>query len=76
MYDVRSRLAYITTHFPHDADVIVTVEKRILVISCHAAATCRGLEGLEGGIAQHHHQPLGVLVVGSDGDVLFRDELW
>lgn len=76
MYDVRPRLTYVTTHLSHDANVIVAVEERVLVISCYAAASCGGLERLEGCVAQHYYESLGVLVIGSDGYVLLCDELW
>lgn len=77
MGDVRPRLADVATHFAHDANVVVAVEKVVLVLPRSRASSCavRRLVSLEGGIAQHHNEPLAVLVVGGDRRVLLRDKL-
>ncbi len=79
MRNVGSRVADVTVHLAHDTDVFVTVEERVLVLALHAhaasTAAMGGLVGLEARIGEHDDKPLGVLVAGSDGDVLFGDEL-
>ena len=75
MCDVRPSLADVAPHFPHDAYVIVAVEKVVLVFSSSRtpAGAVRGLVRLEGRIGEDNDEALGVLVVACYGDVLFSD---
>jgi len=74
--DVRARVGNVAIHLAHDADVLVAVEQRVLVVLHAIAAAVRGLVGLETGIGEDDDQALGILVVGCDGYVLLGDELW
>lgn len=75
--DVGSGIADISVHLAHDTDVLVAVEQRVLLVPdrAHPAGGVRSLVRLEAGIGQHHDESLGVLVVGSDGDMLLRNQL-
>lgn len=86
MGDVRPGLAYVAVHFAHDADVLVGVEQRVLLLAAvrspsgssaaaAAAAAVRGAVGLEAGVGEDDDETLAVLVLGGDGDVLLSDEL-
>lgn len=87
MRNIRPRLTDIPIHLPHHADMLVTVEQRVLVLATARTGTATGATAsrpapgmrrairLEAGVGQHDDEALGVLVVRSDGDVLLRDEL-
>lgn len=76
MGDVRTGVADISVHLPHDADMLVAVEQRILLIAAGTAATAvDGAIGLQTGIGQDDNQTLGVLVVGGNGNMLLGDQL-
>lgn len=82
--DVRPGLADVAVHLAHDADVLVGVQQRVLLLaavrgtsgsSAAAAAAVRGAVGLEAGVGEDDDEALAVLVLGGDGDVLLCDEL-
>lgn len=76
MSDVRSCIADVSIHLPHDADMLVAVEQRVLFVLDHATTTAvRGFVGFETRIGEHDNQPLRVFVTGCDDRVLFGDEL-
>ena len=76
MGDIGACVGDVAVHLAHDADVLVAVEERVLVILHAITATVCGLVGLEAGVGEDNDQALGVLVVGCDGYMLLRDELW
>lgn len=76
MCDIRSGVANISVHLAHDTDMLVAVEKRVLVFALHTRATDAAvgcLVCLETGIGQDDNQPLTVLVTGGNGHMLFGD---
>lgn len=76
MRDIRPRFTDIPVHLPHDTNVLVAVEQRVLVLAAiRGSAAVGGTVGFQTGIREDHDQSLGVYVVGGDGDMLFRDEL-
>lgn len=75
MGDVRASVTDVAVHLPHDADVLVTVEQRVLLILAVAPAM-GGLVCLETGIGEHDDETLGVLVTAGDGDALLGHQLW
>lgn len=78
MCNVRPRLADVPVHFAHDANMLVAVQKRILLLALdtHVASACvGGLIRLEAGVGQDNNQPPCVPIVGGDWDVLLRNEL-
>lgn len=75
MSDVRPRITDITVHLPHDTNMLITVQQRILVVFYATAAAMRGFVRLKAGVGQHDNQTLGILIGGGDGHVLLGDEL-
>ena len=80
MRNVGSGIADIAIHLAHDADVLVAVEQRILVLALDTAEPASGaaagcLERLKAGIGEHNDQSLRVVVRGRHGRVLFRNQL-
>ena len=77
MGDIRPGLTDIAIHLAHDANMLVTVQQGILLIATRSRASPkgRGPIGFQTGIAQDDNQAFGVLVMGGDRDMLFRDEL-
>lgn len=73
---VRPCLADVSAHLPHDTDVVVAVEKVVLVLSPARAPT--GAVGclvrLQRCIAEDDDQPLCILITGGYGNVLLSDE--
>ena len=77
MGNIWARVANVPVHLAHDTYVLITVKKRVLfVLDSSTPATVGGFICLQACIRQHHYQALSVLVVGSDRDVLLRDQLW
>jgi len=63
--DIWASFTDVSAHLPHHPDVVIAVEKSILVISsCHvpAASPMGHLVALESGIAEDNNQPLGALI--------------
>lgn len=79
MRNVGSRVANVTVHLPHDTDVFVAVEQRVLVLPLHAhtaaATAVRGLVRFEAGIGEYDDEPRCVLVTRRNGNVLFGNKL-
>lgn len=78
MGNVGPSLADVPIHLAHDANVLVAVEKRVLVfaLDTHVARSAvRGLVGLETGMRQHDDQALGGFISRGDGHMLLGDEL-
>lgn len=77
MSDVRPGLADVTVQLAHDTDVLVRVEERILLLSTvgSPSGAVGGSVGLEAGVGEDDDEPLGVLVLRGDGDMLLCDEL-
>jgi hypothetical protein len=76
--DVWSGIADISVHLAHDANVLVAVEQRVLVVprpAQAAAAAVRGLVGLKASIGKNDDEPFGVFVGYGDWKVLLRDQL-
>lgn len=77
MGDIWARVANVPVHLAHDAYVLVAIKKRVLfVLDSSTPATMGSSICLQTCIRQHHYQALSVLVVGSDRDVLLRDQSW
>ena len=76
--DIRASVTDVSVHLPHDANVFIAVEERVLFLSLHAQAA-RAAMGrlvcLEAGIGEHNNESLGVLVGRWDGHVLLCNEL-
>lgn len=73
--DVRAGVADVAVHLAHDADVLVAVQQRVLLILA-VAATVGGLVGFEAGVGEDDDEALGVLVAAGDGAALLRHQLW
>lgn len=73
--DIGASFADITVHLAHDADVLIAVQQRELLILGATTATGDSLVGFQTGIGEHHDQALGVLVMRRNGHMLLRDEL-
>lgn len=72
--NVRTSVADVSVHFPHDTNVFVAVQERVFFISDHTVATAmRSFVGFEAGVGKDYDEPLGVFVCGSDGDMLLGD---
>lgn len=76
--DIRAGITDVSVHLPHDTNVLIAVEQRVLVVALHAhaaATTVRSLVGLETGIGEDDNEPLRVLVALCDGQLLLSYEL-
>jgi len=63
MRDIWSSITDIAVHLPHDTDVFVTVEQRVLLIFQRATSpTMRCSVGLQASIGQNHYQALGIFI--------------
>lgn len=79
MGNVGASIADVPVHLPHDANMLVAVEERVLVFAKSSGAVgpaVRRLVSLETGIGQDNNESLRVLVGGRNGGMLFRHELW
>lgn len=77
MGNIWARVANVPIHLAHDAYVLVTVQKRVLLIlDSSTPATMGSFVCLQACIRQYHYQALGILIGGCDWDVLLRDQLW
>lgn len=78
MGNIGAGVANIPVHLAHDANVLVAVEKRVLVLSLDsgaADAAMRRLVGFEAGIRKDDDESLGVLVGRRNRHVLLSHEL-
>lgn len=78
MSDVGPRLTDIPVHLAHDANMLVTVEKRVFLLSLNAHVTSTGVRRLvsfEARVGQDYNQALRVLVRRRNGGMLLGDEL-
>lgn len=74
--NVRTCVADVSVHFPHDTDVFVAVQQRVFFIPDHTVATAvRSFVGFEAGVGKDDDEPLSVFVCGSDGNMLLSDQL-
>lgn len=82
MCNVWTGVANVAVHLPHDSNVLVAVQQRVLFILDHAwtpvgrrssRAWVRGLVRFEAGIGKHHDQTASVLVRRGNGSVLRCD---
>jgi hypothetical protein len=72
--DIRARLADVPVHLPHDPDVFIAVEERILLFTSTAAAMRRTVR-FQASVRQYDDEAFSALIIGGDWDVLFGDEL-
>jgi hypothetical protein len=75
MGDVGTRIANVPIHLTHDANVLIAVEQRILVLTVAAGTAVRRLVGLKTGIGQDNNQTLRVLIRRGDGGALLGNQL-
>lgn len=78
MGNIGAGVANIPVHLAHDANVLVAVEKRVLVLSLDSSAAdaaMRRLVGFEAGIRKNDDESLGVLVGRRNRHVLLGHEL-
>lgn len=75
MRDIRTGITDIAVHLSHDANVLVAVEQRVLVILDAITPGMHGLVGLEAGIGQDDDEASAVVVTTGDGNMLFSDQL-
>lgn len=74
--DVWTRITDVAAHLPHDTNMLVAVEKRVLVLlSDTAASAMRGLVRLKTGIGEDDDEALRVLVAMGNGLRLFCNKL-
>ena len=63
MGNVRTGVADVSVHFPHDTDVFVAVQQRVLFVSDHTVATAMGgFVGLEASVGKNNDESLSVFV--------------
>ena len=81
MCNIGASIADIPVHLTHDANVLVAVQQRVLLVvvlrtaAGAGASGVGGFVGLEAGICENDDKALRVFVGGGDGDVLLSDEL-
>lgn len=78
MCDIWASITDVAVHLPHDTNVLVAVEQRVLVVALHshaATTAMRRLIRLETGIGKDYDQSLRVLVAGWDRELLLGDQL-
>jgi len=75
MRDVWSSVTDISTHFSHDSNVFIAVQKRILFILDTSSSAVDGLVRLQARIGQDDDQALGVFVIRGNRHVLLCDKL-
>ena len=79
MGDVWTGITNVTVHFPHHADMLVAIQKRVLLFSASpeaAVPSVRRLVSFKAGVGENDNKPLGILVGGGNWDMLLRDQLW
>lgn len=76
MSDVWSGITNVPVHLPHNPNMLITVQKRVLFVLYHATtAAMTGPVRFKTGIGENDNQPLCVFVGGRYGSVLFGHEL-
>jgi len=76
MGNIRPSIADVAVHLAHDTDVFVAIKERVLLFpDAIAVGPVRCLVSLETGIGKNDNEPLGVLVIGGNRDVLLGDKL-
>lgn len=77
MRDIWAGVTDVSIHFPHNSNVLVAIQERVFFISCSAASiSMSGSVRLEAGIRQYDDQPLRVLVICWDRNMLLRSKSW
>lgn len=79
MCNIGASITDVPVHLTKHADVLVAVEKGVLVLAVHARATSTAvgsLVRLEAGVGQHDNEALRVLVGRGDGSLLLGNQLW
>lgn len=74
MGNVWARVTNVAAHFPHDTNVLIAVEKRVLVIFAGAGAGVGSLVGLERGIGEDDDEALSIFVASRDWRGLLGNE--
>lgn len=75
MRDIRTSITDIAVHLSHDANVLVAVEQRVLVVLDTVTPGMHGFVGLEASIGQDDDETLAVLVITGNRNMLFSDQL-
>ena len=75
MCDVGSGVADVAVHLPHDPDVLVTIQQRVLFVLFGASSSVRSLVGFQASMRQDDNKALGVLVGSRYRNHLLCDEL-
>ena len=75
MGNVGSRFTDIPVHFSHYADMLITIQKGMLLVSDVAGSPCvRGLVCFQAGVGQDNDEPLCIFVGRRNGGVLIRNK--
>lgn len=72
--DVWASFTDVTSHLPHNANVLVTVQEGVFLIFGTRFGAMGCAVGLETGVGQDNDESLGVLVSGGDWNMLFGNE--
>lgn len=76
MGNVWARVANVPIHLAHDAYMLVTVKKRVLLVLDSSTPASMGcFICLQACIRQYNYQALRVLIVGRDRNVLLCNQL-
>jgi len=74
--DIWPSVTDVSAHLSHHSNVLVAVQEREFFIFPTRFASVGGLVGFETRVREDDDQPLGVLVVRRDRDVLVSNHLW
>jgi hypothetical protein len=77
MRDIGAGVTDVSIHLPHHSNMLVAIQERVFFISCSTASTSMsGSVRLEAGVRQYDDQPLRVLVICWDRNMLLRSQPW
>lgn len=77
--NVGSRITDVAVHLAHNSDMLVAVQKGILLLALHShtvsTASMGSLVGLETGIGEDNDKPWAILIAVSNWNMLLCDKL-